>query len=68
MCTNTNNQFLHWELIVLFFFSHYYIYIYITILYVTYSYNALQNVRMNEPKDELIAQSNVNLIFYKNLY
>lgn len=35
---------------------------------VTYSYNAPQNVRMNEPKDELIAQSNVNLIFYKNLY
>lgn len=68
ICTNTNNQFLHWKFVVLFFFSHYCIYIYITILYVAYSYNAPQNVRMNEPKDELIARSNVNLIFYKNLY
>lgn len=51
---------------IIFLLSLLYLHLYYYI--VTYSYNAPQNVRMNEPKDELIAQSNVNLIFYKNLY
>lgn len=51
---------------IIFLLSLLYLHLYYYI--VTYSYTAPQNVRMNEPKDELIAQSNVNLIFYKNLY
>lgn len=51
---------------IIFLLSLLYLHLYCYI--VTYSYNAPQNIRMNEPKDELIAQSNVNLIFYKNLY